>query len=250
MSTLVQAKITEARQLLEQAHTEETEGSLLAQQIQQLTSRSAGLLTSAREKRVIATSQLQAAESLGGDPAADVPATQLTPAKKRGGRPKGSVAVAAAAPAVVAVTAKAKTKGVKAAKAAGEKVARVPAEKGQLPPLHERLKIVIGQDSVTIAEAIERLKAHDKSWIPDSEDLKAYISLSLSTHTKDLFDRVQRGVYRVKKGGSASPKGGVKKAAVAAKNGAQPAVTNGSNGSEDFGSNILDNPFSGAEAAA
>lgn len=258
MSDLIKSKITEARQLLEQAAQEETQGASLTQQIQDLQRQSVVLLTSAREKRVIATSQLQAAESLNGgsEEVAAAPAAPVKPVGK-GGRKKAAapasapvVTTPAAAAAAAPVAAAGKGKKAKATKKAAATTAKAAAPRvasgGALPPLHERLKIVIGADQVTIAEAIDRLKAHDKKWLPQSDDLKAYISLVLSTHTKDLFERVSRGIYKVRKG-AAGP--GVKKAVTAkATNGAQNPA-NGAVGIEDLGSNVLDNPFSGGAAA-
>jgi hypothetical protein len=62
--------------------------------------------------------------------------------------------------------------------------------------LTERLKIVMGTDDVDIAEAIKRLKAKGRHWVPNSGDLRAYVSLALSTHKGD-FIRLSRGVYCV-----------------------------------------------------
>jgi hypothetical protein len=86
------------------------------------------------------------------------------------------------------------------AKATAEATAADSIE-GKLPTLTVRLRTVMGGDDVGIAEAIKRLKARDKKWVPNSKDLQAYISLALSTH-KDDFVRVTRGIYRVVENGA------------------------------------------------
>jgi hypothetical protein len=68
-------------------------------------------------------------------------------------------------------------------------------EKG--PALYKKLKIVMGKKAMTIPETIAALRAHNKAWVPKSNDLNAYISLVLSTHINTDFVRVKRGVYRV-----------------------------------------------------
>jgi hypothetical protein len=147
-------------------------------------------------------------------------------------------------------------------------VATDPSEDPTKPSLHERLKIAIGRDSVNIAQAIEKLRAHDPSWVPKSMDLKAYISLALSTHVKEvgtcpaLFERVSRGVYRVRGPFKATTtnKGAKKRRAAKTVLGNAMAArgTNKTNGVanhtysaadiEDLGADVLENPFGGAAA--
>jgi hypothetical protein len=112
-----------------------------------------------------------------------------------------------------------------------------PSEEEKMPPLHERLEIVMGQDDVGIDEAIKRLKKRGKNWAPKSTDLKAYISLALSTHTGEggLFDRVSRGIYRVKRSYHKTTASALVKKA----NGAQKL-----NGLEDLGNDVMNSPFS------
>jgi hypothetical protein len=170
---------------------------------------------------------------------ATVPASEAKGAKKAGRTAKAEKAEVAPA------------KTTKASKAA----AKAP-KAGQVPTLTERLKIVIGDDDVGITEAIKRLKARGKKWIPNSGDLRSYVSLALSTH-KDDFARVDRGVYRVKKG--RKPAEVAEKAEPAPVADAKPEKAEKSekpekkskrhvNGtaSEDFTElgNVVDNPFS------
>lgn len=299
-SSLIHQKIQEARVLLAQSHQEEVEGAVIAQKIAELRNESERLLRSAREKRVIGNSQLDASEALAKEYAAQEESTTAAapaaPAKKRGGRPpKATTAAAATAPlpeAPVAAaaakkgpkakkavkeaaapvaketkakeaktakkdakpkeTAKAKAKEPKAPKAPREK--RATGEKG--PPLHEKIKIVMGSKEMTIDDVIEALKAHDASWVPKSRDLNAYISLVLSTHLEDYFDRVKRGIYKVKKNApaAATAPSTAKEASAPAPTGPGLAKTNGkrgpSNGLEEFGTNVAESPFAGAEVAA
>lgn len=279
MSELLTQKINEARTLLAEASKEEAAKEELSLKIEQLNAQMADLTakrlelaTSAREKRVIAESQLSAAQTLTGG------AEVVNLAEKKAAKKEKAAASAAAAPAKETKGKAGKAKAGKAEpaeKAAPAKAAPVkktktaavkPAEKARvaaddkMPPLHERLRIVAGTDDVTIPEAIERLRARDESWVPESKELKAYISLAFSTHTKDVFQRVKRGVYRVRTGAStekapstesakadktkpekakAKP---VKKAVTAAKtNGAHNPA---SNGAADEPGNVMENPFS------
>jgi hypothetical protein len=260
MSDLLKSKIAEAQNLLSQASKEEKEREALNREIEQLgqkaaqlNQKSVGLLTSSREKRVIAESQLAAAQTLtGGAPVVDITSAKkavkaaaaapaaAAPTKEAKGKAKGKPAKAPEKTAAPAKTVTAPKKTKTAAKAAAKP--RVAGD-DKKPPLHERLRIVMGADQVTIPQAIERLKARDASWLPESTDLNAYISLALSTHCKETFERVSRGVYKVREG--AGPKT-VKKAVTARKtNGAQ----NPSNGSiDELGNNIMENPFSTAAA--
>ena len=73
-------------------------------------------------------------------------------------------------------------------------LAKSDAADSNMPPLHERLRIVVGSDSVGITEAISRLNS--RGWLPASGDLRAYISVALSVNS-DL-ERVSRGVYRAR----------------------------------------------------
>jgi hypothetical protein len=185
----------------------------------------------------------------------------ITTAKKGRGAAKGKTApaVVAAAPEAPAAAGKPgkKTKEKAAAASASAsdtakakaKVVRSPGEKG--PPLHEKIKIVMGTKDMTIQEVIEALRAHDKNWVPKSQDLGAYISLVLSTHLEDHFDRVKRGVYKVKKSAQVAAAPVAPTGPGAAKTGLKKANgSNGSHGIDEFGTNVLESPFAGAEVAA
>lgn len=105
----------------------------------------------------------------------------------------------------------------------------------KMPALHRRLQIVMGDDECSIPECIERLTA--RGWLPDSKEIKAYISLALSTHVKDLFERMRRGVYRVRPVQSAGPKA----SSSAKANG--PAKPNGASRTNPMHEDISVNPF-------
>lgn len=273
MSDLLNLKITEARTLLAQATTEEGQREAVSLEIEQLNAKlaelnakRAELSTSAREKRVIAESQLAAAQTLTGgaevvnlaekkaaqaskkDKAAAAAASAAAPAKETKSKVKAK-GKADGKPAAAPEKAAAKTaKTGKVAKTAAVKTSEKPekvrvASDDKMPPLHERLRIVIGNDECSIPECIDRLRARDESWVPESKELKAYISLALSTHVKDLFQRVKRGVYRVRAGASTEKPKPIKKAVHAAKtNGAHNPASNGA--STDETGNIEENPFS------
>lgn len=283
MSKLIFTKLTEAQQLLTEARQEETEGAVLAAKIAELQRESERLLKSAREKHVIGTSQFEASKALAkeqaiaigelvDEPAAAAPAKKVgkgakgkaaavaaatppaLPATKKGGKgAKKAAAAPAETPVAPAAVKPAKTKAASAAVSAPKAARAATGEKG--PPLHEKIKIVMGAKEMTIPEVIDALKAHDKSWVPKSQDLGAYISLVLSTHLNDHFDRVKRGVYKVKKGApptppTGGPGGGPGLVKTNGKKG-----PNGSNGShagsiDELGTNVLESPFAGADAAA
>lgn len=274
MSNLVQEKMSEALRLLKESEKEQTEGATLAQQIEQLKAKSSELLTSAHEKRVIAKSQLEAAESLNGVVSANpdggkdlIPVASEAPTKKRSGRKAAAAPAIVVAPVPAPATSpktkkkvaakpekgaekaaektapKKKGKGTKGGTKAQAKAAEEAEEPGK-PSLHERLRMVIGHDSVNIAEAIERLKNHEPNWLPESKDLRAYISLALSTHVKDIFERVSRGNYRVRKG--VGP--GLKKAVTAQKTNGTQNPANGTGTIDDLGNNVMASPFTGAAA--
>ena len=277
MSNLVDQKMSEANSLVQEAEREEAEGAEVTSQIEALTERGVILMESARAKRAFGEAQRKTAESLGGTIVATSPkkgrltvvappvASEVPKAAKAGKVAKAEKAaktakVAKAATeqaAPVAVPKKQKT--AKATKATTVKLAeqRVAGD-DKMPPLHERLKIVMGNDDVTIPQAIERLSARDASWVPESTDLKAYISLALSTHVKDLFDRVSRGVYCVKKDPTATVKkdapvkkdavASVKKAGQAQKANGGPSPASNGTGIEDLGTNVMASPFTGAAA--
>lgn len=283
MSDLLDNTIAVALSLLESADKEDKDREALALELEQLNSKVAQISakvtemrTSVHEKRTIAQSQLTAAKTLKSPPSeavaaaapAEAPVVDL--AKKRGAAAKGGAGKSKATTTAAAAPVKAAaTKETKKGKAKGEKPAAAPAApaKGvkkaktktaataapaadkplddKMPPLHERLRIVMGKDPVTIPDAIERLRARDPKWVPESTDLKAYISLALSTHVKDLFERVSRGVYRVREGAAAAPLKTVKKAAAAAPK-ANGAHANGASTEEV--TDVMDNPFSTAAA--
>lgn len=263
MSDLLKSKSAEALVLLTQATKEEKELEALNSQLAQLSQKVADLTQSSREKRVYAESIQAATKALGGH--AEV--VEITSAKKSGKAKAAAVVapVAAAAAPVAAKEAKGKkSKGGKTAKpaektAAPAKPAAAPkktktaaqatrvAGDDKRPPLHERLRIVLAEDQVTIPQAIERLRARDASWVPDSTDLNAYISLALSTH-KETFERVSRGVYQVRKSAVAAAVKPLKKAVTAQKTNGTHNPSNGA-GIEDLGDNVKDNPFAATAAA-
>lgn len=298
MSKLIYNKLTEAQQLLSEAREEELEGVALAAKIGELQRESERLLKSARQKQVIGTSQFEASKAIAKEQAIalgeilDEPSG--APVKKKGGRPRRNATTPVAATTVTTAVAAAepvKAKRGRPAKEAKEakpakdskpatkegkerkpRAPKVPREgDDRLPPLHERIKVVLGSKEMTIPEVIEGLKAH-KGWLPKSRDLGAYISLVLSTHMADHFDRVKRGLYKAKKGPAANgptpptsptppkpanpPNGpGVaktrgKRAERAEKetNGATNGASN--HGIEELGNNVAESPFSGADEVA
>lgn len=180
-----------------------------------------GKAAKATKVAAVATPAKEAAapkKKLGRPPKAKT-TTKAAPAKAKAVKAKAVKAKAAPVKASAAKTkatpAKAKATPAKAKAAKAKAAASVGAE-GKLPTLKDRLKIVFGNDDVGIEEAINRLTARGKKWVPDAKDLRAYISVALSTH-KDDFVRVSRGVYR------AIYKGKAKKTVEVAAEKAEPA---------------------------
>jgi hypothetical protein len=175
-----------------------------------------GKTAKATKVALVATPAKEAApapkKKLGRPPKAKT-VTKAAPAKAKAVKAKAAPAKAAAK--AKATPAKAKATPAKAKAAKAKATASAGAE-GKLPTLKDRLKIVFGSDDVGIEEAINRLTARGKKWVPDAKDLRAYISVALSTH-KDDFVRVSRGVYR------AVYKGKAKKTVEVAAEKAEPA---------------------------
>lgn len=81
-------------------------------------------------------------------------------------------------------------------KAAAKRAAegRRAVARGDRPPLREAMAVVMGDGSMTSADVVAALEA--RGWGPNADDPRQYISYMLSS-SKDTFDRVERGVYRV-----------------------------------------------------
>ena len=96
--------------------------------------------------------------------------------------------------------AKAAPKAAKAAKKVQTELGKTISESrkavadGSLPPLKDRLKIVMGAGEVSIKTIVDALSA--KNWAPKSKSLGTYISFMLGSHP-ETFERVRRGVYKV-----------------------------------------------------
>jgi len=168
------------------------------------------------------------------------------------------------APKKVAAKAKGKTKGKTAKKAAKKstksKAAAIAAAtkgrravaEGLRPPLKEAIATVMGKTTMDAGQVIDGLKK--RSWMPDAEDERGYISYALSSN-KSVFERVQRGQYKVRAGVTFSKwtpkkKAAGKKAAAkttAAKAVAPPVSAEGQQALTDIGvganNNIEPNPF-------
>ncbi len=87
---------------------------------------------------------------------------------------------------------------VEAKKAPKAKTATKGRPKGQQksrPPLAEAMAQVMGAETMGAGKIFGELKK--KGWLPNSKDPRSYIQGSLSTR-RDQFERVARGLYRVK----------------------------------------------------
>lgn len=114
-----------------------------------------------------------------------------TPRKKPGPKPKAAAKVKPVA------KAKKTAKQAKAAKPAPTTNRKAVAN-GSRPPLYQAVAMVMaGKDQMSIDQVLQELEK--RGWSPDSEKPHNYISFIFSSN-KEVFDRVKRGVYRVKPG--------------------------------------------------
>jgi hypothetical protein len=109
-------------------------------------------------------------------------------------------------------TKKAAPKPVKKAKAAASTPAKKPSTsnvaagrravaEGKRPSLSQAMVQVMGTDACKAAEVYKRLA--EKGWAPESGNPTGYIAGQLSREA-DLFERVERGVYKAKRHAAAS----------------------------------------------
>lgn len=106
-------------------------------------------------------------------------------APKKAAAKKGAAKKAAAKP----------SKAVSSAVAEGRRA----VARGDRPPMKEAIARVMGKSTMDAAQVIAGLTA--KNWLPNTppEKTQQYISYVLSS-TKEVFDRVERGQYKVKEG--------------------------------------------------
>jgi hypothetical protein len=133
------------------------------------------------------------------------PAAKKAAKKKVAKKPAKKPAKPAAKKKVAKKTAKKtakKAKGSAAAAAGRRAVAR-----GDRPTLKEAMAKVMGSKVMSAGEIADGLEA--KGWLPNSKDPRTYCLYTLSDN-KDVFERVERGRYKVK-AGITFEKGRVKK---------------------------------------
>jgi hypothetical protein len=99
-----------------------------------------------------------------------------------------------------------KTRGRKAkAKAKPEPKAKAKAKGGRktknrsTPPLKKAIIEVLGDQTMKASEVITALEG--KGWCPESDNIAQYINFMLSSNTPETFERVARGVYKVRQSG-------------------------------------------------
>lgn len=106
-----------------------------------------------------------------------------------------------------AAAAKPATKPAKAPKPADANVSSVAAGRravasGERPKLVDAMWIVMGDEQMNSAQVIKALET--KGWMPNATKPQGYISFMLSKNA-DMFERIERGVYKRVKG--AGPEG-------------------------------------------
>lgn len=130
--------------------------------------------------------------------------------------------------------AKAKKSAAKTKKSAASQGRRAVAQ-GLRPSLKESIAIVIGPKTMSIDEVLSELS--QKALMPQCKDERGYISYALSAN-KDVFERVARGIYKVRNGAfsdkAARTKGSPKEQAEEARKLKELGITN---------NNVASNPF-------
>jgi hypothetical protein len=195
-----------------------------------------------------------------GKPKTPPAAVAAPPTGKRRGRPPKDRSQEPAKVETKKDSTKVKAAPVKKA-AAKEAVAKAPkapkaAVEGKLPPLRERIRLVLGDGALEVKAII--LGLEKRNWLPQSNDPPAYISVMLAS-SKDHFVRVQRGVYKAIQTGEATvqlqaDKPAKVKVSPRNTNGkATKSVTESDNGIPsksvieaevaELGSNVAENPF-------
>lgn len=74
--------------------------------------------------------------------------------------------------------------------------------RGERPPMSHAMATVMGSRSMASLEIVNALKA--RGWLPNAKRPRDYVSFMLSQNRK-VFERVKRGVYRVKAQPKMSP---------------------------------------------
>lgn len=145
--------------------------------------------------------------------AAKKAAPKKAAAKAVAKKPAAKTAAKTTKPAAKAAAKKAAPKKAAAKKGAAKKAAAKPSKavssavaegrravaRGDRPPMKEAIARVMGKSTMDAAQVIAGLTA--KNWLPNTppEKTQQYISYVLSS-TKEVFDRVERGQYKVKEG--------------------------------------------------
>jgi len=194
------------------------------------------------------------------------------PTKKKAAKKASNKTEAAPKQAAKAKAKPAKTKSAKA-KAAAEAPAKAGAKgkakkplsgvnlnisksrkavaEGKVPKLQDRIIQVMGDKECSIKEVVALLE--EKDWITGSKNPAQYVNYMLSID-KDVFEKVSRGIYKVKapkakvtanKTNGVSNKGKAKAAPITAAKSEEPQMTPAEIEVEleDLGSNVAENPF-------
>jgi len=107
-------------------------------------------------------------------------------------------------------TKEARAKRVKVSKVSSSsnaKKGRREVLQGKRPPMKEAVARVIGKRTMTATEIREGLRK--RGWLPNTDKVQQYISYILSS-TRDIFERVEHGKYRVRNSMVFAPKQGPK----------------------------------------
>lgn len=135
--------------------------------------------------------------------AATPKATAKTVAKATKATTPKVTAKAVAKKAAPKATAKKAAKKTAAAKASNAAEGRRAVARGDRPTMREAMAIVIGSGQMEAAEIVEGLKK--RNWMPNAEDPQQYVSYMLASN-KPTFERISRGVYKVREGATFTKK--------------------------------------------
>jgi hypothetical protein len=128
------------------------------------------------------------------DPAAPKAKAVAKKAKKAAAAPKKTATAKKPAPKKAAAAAK-PSKSVSSAVAEGRRA----VARGDRPPMKEAIARVMGKSTLDAATVIKGLT--EKGWLPNTapEKTQQYISYILSSSV-EVFERIERGKYKVKDG--------------------------------------------------
>lgn len=188
---------------------------------------------------------------------------KTTPKAVAAKAPKAKATATAKKASTPKATAKKASASTAAANTSNAAEGRRAVARGDRPTMKEAMAIVIGTAKCTSEDVVKGLEK--KGWLPNAENPQQYVSYMLSSN-KDTFERVERGIYKVREGVTFTKKAKKAEAAAPAAKKTAPAAAaapaakatapagNGKKSTDDelgdlgikTGGNVASNPFANA----